>query len=171
MVNEHKFRSDLFYRLNVFPVHVPALRERPEDIPLLVRHFAELFSRRTRKSIKTIPPETMAALIRYPWPGNVRELQNVIERAVILSSGGVLQVPAADLMIPEGPKDHASARTRTRAAIPAVSREQIIEALKASGGQVGGAAGAAAQLGLKRTTLLAHMKRLGVNARAVIDRA
>lgn len=171
MVNEHKFRSDLFYRLNVFPVHVPALRERPEDIPLLVRHFAELFSRRTRKSIKTIPPETMAALIRYPWPGNVRELQNVIERAVILSSGGVLQVPAADLMIPEGPKDHASARTRTRAAIPAVSREQIIEALKASGGQVGGAAGAAAQLGLKRTTLLAHMKRLGINARAVIDRA
>ena len=97
MVDEQKFRLDLFYRLNVFPIRVPALRERPEDVPLLARHFAELFSRRMRKSIRTIPPETMNAMMRYHWPGNVRELQNVIERAVILSTGGVLQVAAADL--------------------------------------------------------------------------
>ena len=103
MVQEQKFRSDLFYRLNVFPLHVPALRERPEDVPLLVRHFAELFSRRMRKSIQTIPAETMSALIRYPWPGNVRELQNVIERAVILSTRGVLQVPGRRIAIRNEP--------------------------------------------------------------------
>jgi PAS domain S-box-containing protein len=101
MVQEQKFRSDLFYRLNVFPLRVPALRERPEDVPLLVRHFAKFFSRRMRKSIQTIPAETMSALIRYPWPGNVRELQNVIERAVILSTHGVLHVPASDLKVSE----------------------------------------------------------------------
>ena len=97
MVDEQKFRTDLFYRLNVFPIRVPALRERPEDVPLLAQHFGELFSRRMRKTIKTIPAATMNALMRYDWPGNVRELQNVIERAVILSPGGVLQVAAADL--------------------------------------------------------------------------
>jgi PAS domain S-box-containing protein len=171
MVNEHKFRSDLFYRLNVFPIHVPALRERPEDIPMLVRHFAELFSRRTRKSIRTIPPETMAAFVRYPWPGNVRELQNVIERAVILSAGSVLRVPAGDLIVPESSRDRAPSRVRTRQAIPVLSREQIVEALKMSAGQVGGTAGAAAKLGLKRTTLLAHMKRLGINAKAAVGQA
>jgi PAS domain S-box-containing protein len=97
MVAEQKFRSDLFYRLNVFPLYVPALRERPEDVPLLVRHFAELFSRRIGKAIHTIPPETMNALMRYDWPGNVRELQNVIERAVILSTRGALRVSMAEL--------------------------------------------------------------------------
>lgn len=170
MVSEHRFRSDLFYRLNVFPIHVPPLRERPEDIPLLVRHFAELFSRRTRKSIETIPAETMSALIRYPWPGNVRELQNVIERAVILSANGVLRVPAEDLKVPEERvKGKARVVTGAQTATATVSREQIVQALKASGGQVGGAGGAAAQLGMKRTTLLAHMKRLGINAREVIE--
>lgn len=173
MVGEHKFRSDLFYRLNVFPIYVPALRERTEDIPLLVHHFAELFSRRMRKPIKTILAETMSALMRYRWPGNVRELQNVIERAVILSTGGVLRVPAEDLKAgggssTNGSTPEASAEKTTRRAIPVVDRDQIVQALKESGGRVGGASGAAAQLGLKRTTLIAHMKRLGINAREVI---
>lgn len=176
MVGEHKFRSDLFYRLNVFPIHVPALRERPEDIPLLVHHFAELFSRRMRKPIKAIPAETMSALIRYPWPGNVRELQNVIERAVILSLGGLLRVPAGDLKAGEGSsangnRPEANAGKGARRTIPAVGRDQIVQALRESGGQVGGAGGAAAQLGLKRTTLIAHMKRLGINAREVLGQA
>ena len=174
MVREQRFRSDLFYRLNVFPLYVPALRERPEDVPLLVRHFAELFSRRMRKSIETIPAETMSALIRYPWPGNVRELQNVIERTVILSSRGVLHVPAADLEVSESstPRSEASPtlpRKRTRANVPPMSREQMLQALKEAGGRVGGPDGAAARLGLKRTTMIAHMKRLGVNPRTVID--
>ncbi len=174
MVQEQKFRSDLFYRLNVFPLHVPALRERPEDVPLLVRHFAELFSRRMRKSIQTIPAETMSALIRYPWPGNVRELQNVIERAVILSTRGVLHVPAADLKVSESsaPKSEASPtlrHKRTRVSVPPLSREQVVQALKEAGGRVGGSDGAAARLGLKRTTLIAQMRKLGINPRTVID--
>ena len=97
MVEQRKFREDLFYRLNVFPICVPALRERPEDIPLLVHHFAQRFARRMNRTIETIPAETMAALTRYPWPGNIRELQNLIERAVILSHGPVLQIPLQDL--------------------------------------------------------------------------
>jgi PAS domain S-box-containing protein len=174
MVQEQKFRSDLFYRLNVFPLHVPALRERPEDVPLLVRHFAELFSRRMRKSILTIPAETMSALIRYPWPGNVRELQNVIERAVILSTRGVLHVPAADLKVSESsaPRSEASptlGHKRTRASVPLLSREQVVQALQEAGGRVGGPGGAAARLGLKRTTLIAHMKRLAIDRRTVIN--
>src|SRR5437899_1711471 len=97
MVEQRKFREDLFYRLNVFPISVPALRERPEDIPLLVNHFAQHFARRMKRTIETIPVETMAALTRYPWPGNIRELQNLIERAVILSHGPVLQIPLQDV--------------------------------------------------------------------------
>ena len=99
LVNEQKFRSDLYYRLNVFPVRVPALRERPEDIPLLVRHFVQQFSRRLSKTIDTIPSDTMTTLVKYPWPGNIRELQNVIERAVILTKGPVLKVPSDDLRV------------------------------------------------------------------------
>ena len=174
MVQEQRFRSDLFYRLNVFPLHVPALRERPEDVPLLVRHFAELFSRRMRKSIQKIPAETMSVPIRYPWPGNVRELQNVIERAVILSTRGVLHVPAADLKVSESPAPISEAsptlgRKRTRVSVPPLSREQVVQALKEVGGRVGGPNGAAARLGLKRTTMIAQMKRLGINPRTVID--
>jgi PAS domain S-box-containing protein len=174
MVEEQKFRSDLFYRLNVFPLYVPALRERPEDVPLLVHHFAELFSRRMRKSIRTIPAETMSALMRYHWPGNVRELQNLIERAVILSNHGVLRVPAAELKarasaMPRSKESAATVRKRFRAIVPALSREQILQALTEAGGQVGGSGGAAARLGLKRTTMIAHMKRLGINPRTVIN--
>ena len=129
MVEEQRFRSDLFYRLNVFPLHVPALRERPEDVPLLVRHFAELFSRRMHKSIEIIPAETMSALMRYHWPGNVRELQNVIERAVILSTRGVLRVPTTEFKarsgaIPRSDGPGAITRKRVRGSVPILDREQ-----------------------------------------------
>jgi formate hydrogenlyase transcriptional activator len=174
MVDTQKFRSDLFYRLNVFPILVPALRERPEDIPLLVRHFAELFSRRINKPITMISPETMGALMRYEWPGNVRELQNVIERAVILSSRGVLLVPATDLKSPsEGATKSANheepARKQARAIVQSIDKEQVVQALRKTQGRVGGSDGAAARLGVKRTTLIAHMKRLGINPRTVTD--
>jgi PAS domain S-box-containing protein len=174
MVEEQKFRADLFYRLNVFPLYVPALRERPEDVPLLVRHFAELFSRRMRKSIETIPAETMSALIQYHWPGNVRELQNVIERAVILSTRGVLRASIADLNAHSigarrNEEFKTSVRKRIRSNVPVLSREQVIQAIQESDGRVGGSEGAAARLGLKRTTLIAHMKRLGINPRTVIS--
>jgi PAS domain S-box-containing protein len=172
MVQDHQFRADLFYRLNVFPLYVPALRERPEDVPLLVSHFAELFSRRIHKSILTIPTDTMNALMRYHWPGNVRELQNVIERAVILSTHGVLRVPAAELKAREnvGPSttdQKAPAPKRIRSSVPAFTREQIEQALKQSGGRVGGSEGAAALLGLKRTTFIAQMKKFGISSRTV----
>jgi PAS domain S-box-containing protein len=174
LVAEHKFRSDLFYRLNVFPIRVPALRERPEDVPLLVRHFAEIFSRRMGKLIQSIPTDTMSALVSYDWPGNVRELQNVIERAVILSSRGVLRVSPAELRATSAvsPANAESSpapvrSTRTRTVVPPLTREQIEQALRDSGGRVGGADGAAARLGLKRTTLIAQMKRHGINSASV----
>ena len=176
MVEAQKFRADLFYRLNVFPLYVPALRERPEDVPLLVRHFAELFSRRMTKVIQTIPPETMSALMRYHWPGNVRELQNVIERAVILSTHGVLRVSIAELngkgsSAPRSKEPTVPVRKRIRANVPALSREQVIQALQDADGRVGGSDGAAARLGLKRTTLIAHMKRLAIDPRTVINQS
>jgi PAS domain S-box-containing protein len=176
MVSEQKFRPDLFYRLNVFPIRVPALRERPEDIPLLVGHFAELFSRRMNKSITAIPSQTMGALTQYDWPGNVRELQNVIERAVILSTHGVLHVPAADLKArgsAAAKNELATTRSshkRIRAVVPPLSREQVVQALKEAGGRVGGPDGAADRLGLKRTTLIAQMKRLGIDPQTVTNR-
>ena len=173
MVAEQKFRSDLFYRLNVFPLYVPALRERPEDVPLLVRHFAELFSRRIGKAIHTIPQETMNALMRYDWPGNVRELQNVIERAAILSTRGVLRVSIAELnakgnAAPRSKETVAPTRKRIRLSVPPLNRNQVLQALQESGGRVGGADGAAARLGLKRTTLIAHLKRLAIDPHTVI---
>jgi PAS domain S-box-containing protein len=174
LVAEHKFRSDLFYRLNVFPLRVPALRERPEDVPLLVRHFAEIFSRRMGKLIQSIPADTMSALMSYDWPGNVRELQNVIERAVILSTRGVLRVSPAELRS-SSTSAPASAEAvlvaarpkRARATVSPLTREQIEQALRDSGGRVGGADGAASRLGLKRTTLIAQMKRHGIHAASV----
>jgi formate hydrogenlyase transcriptional activator len=174
MVKEQKFRSDLFYRLNVFPIHVPPLRERPEDLPMLVRHFAEVFSRRMGKSIETIPAGTMEAILKYSWPGNVRELQNVIERAVILSNGGVLRVPVSDLTLPGDapalPQQEAVVPPRrVRSNNPPPEREQVLDALKRSAGRVGGNLGAAARLGMKRTTLIALMKRMGIDSRSVID--
>jgi len=172
MVEKQTFRADLFYRLNVIPIRVPALRERPEDVPLLVQHFTELFSRRVNKAIQTIPAETMSAMVQYDWPGNVRELQNVIERAVILSAGGVLKVPSTDLKIDAGApakiRENGGAPRRERSDAPPPDRDQVVQALKATGGRVGGADGAAARLGMKRTTLIAQMKRLGIHPRTVV---
>ena len=156
MVAAREFRSDLYYRLNVFPIRVPPLRERVEDIPLLVRFFAQMYSRRMSRSIETIPTETMEALVRYSWPGNVRELENLIERAVILSPSTVLRVPLAELhaAAPHAPPDVAT--------LEEMEREHIRQALRASRGQLSGAGGAAARLGMKRTTLQSKMKKLGI---------
>jgi formate hydrogenlyase transcriptional activator len=170
MVQEQKFRSDLFFRLNVFPVELPPLRERPEDIPLLVRHFAKEFSRRMGRAIETIPSETMNALSQYRWPGNIRELQNVIERSVILSSGPSLNVSVAELQSRPGPAPandvaHAKSERRipVRSILAEVDRNQIIRALKEADGRIGGSGGAAARLGLKRTTFITRMKKLGIH--------
>jgi formate hydrogenlyase transcriptional activator len=169
MVREQKFRSDLFFRVNVFPIHVPPLRERPEDIPLLVRHFAQQFSRRMNKSLKTIPSATMDALRQYHWPGNIRELQNVVERAVILSGGTALAVDVADLKslkagsASETPAAAKGSTTRSiRKVLDETERQQILEALEQCNWVVGGPKGAAAVLGMKRPTLQLRMQKLGI---------
>jgi len=174
MVQEQKFRADLFFRLNVFPVELPPLRDRPEDIPLLVRHFAEEFSRRMGRRIEAISSQTMNALRQYRWPGNIRELQNVIERSVILSSGPTLKLPIADLQsrpMPASPnnvpKPHSARRTPVRSILAEVDRNQIIRALKETGGRIGGPVGAAARLGLKRTTFITRMRKLGIHSNPV----
>jgi formate hydrogenlyase transcriptional activator len=176
MVEEGKFRSDLFFRLNVFPIDLPPLRERREDIPLLVRQFAEDFSHRMNKTIETISPATMDVLQRYAWPGNIRELQNVIERAVILSPGPALLVAVAELephMAPEPAREDAPVRSTRRRPVRSiladVDREQIIRALKEADGRVGGPDGAASRLGLKRTTFITRMKKLGIHPNAVSE--
>jgi formate hydrogenlyase transcriptional activator len=157
MVEDRKFRADLFYRLNVFPVHVPPLRERPDDIPLLVRHFVQQFARRMSKVVDTIPTETMNVLVRYHWPGNIRELQNLVERAVILSTGPTLKVPLHDLQV-----QSASAVARKIETLEEAERRHILEALDASDWVISGPNGAAASLGMKRSTLQARMERLGI---------
>jgi formate hydrogenlyase transcriptional activator len=156
MVARNEFRSDLYYRLNVFPVVVPPLRERREDIRQLVLHFAELFARRMGKNIEQIPETTMDAFIAYPWPGNVRELQNLIERAVIRSDDGVLPNPLPPSQTNTIPTVAPQGTLREHEAT------LILETLRAAGGMIGGPRGAAARLGLKRTTLVSKMKRLGI---------
>ena len=164
MVGRGQFRSDLYYRLNVFPILLPALRERREDIPALVKHFVNLFSRRMGKQVDRIPQETMAAFQWYSWPGNIRELQNLVERAVILSRDGVLPNPLRNNQTDlPNPSLH-----RTRTFHPSMAPEDsdralIVETLEQAGWIVGGPRGAAGKLGLKRTTLLAKMKRLGIS--------
>jgi formate hydrogenlyase transcriptional activator len=160
MVHDHLFRTDLYYRLNVFPIGVPPLRERPEDVPLLVRYFVQQFARRMNKRVSTIPAEDMQALVRYPWPGNIRELQNFIERAVILSSGAVLAAPVRELARASAPS--ASPTDSGNATLEAAERETILRALRDSNGRVSGERGAAAKLGIKRTTLQAKMRKLGI---------
>ena len=160
MVDANQFRSDLYYRLNVFPIRVPSLRERPEDIPLLVRHFTSMYARRMKKQIDTITSDVMEALTRYSWPGNVRELQNLIERAIILSPGPVLQTPLAELAVPSGVPP---APTRT---LRDAERDHILRALEDAHWVIGGPKGAAALLGLKRTTLRYKMGRLGIERRS-----
>ncbi|HEY7303161.1 MAG TPA: sigma 54-interacting transcriptional regulator [Bryobacteraceae bacterium] len=163
MVDEQTFRSDLYYRLNVFPIRVPALRERPEDIPLLVRHFVQQFSRRIGKHIDAIPAETMSALSAYHWPGNIRELQNVIERAVILSAGPVLKVPTDELRAsgPAAPAMPANGKSM-RVVLDETERQQILNALEKANWVVAGPNGAAERLGMKRSTLQSRMQKLGI---------
>ncbi len=163
MVHDRQFRSDLYYRLNVFPIVVPPLRERPEDIPMLVRYFVQQFARRMNRRVTTIPAEHMRALVRYSWPGNIRELQNLIERAVILSTGTVLAIPMSEL---EKAPATGSQPQAAPATLEAAEREAILRALRQAGGRVGGAAGAASILGMKRTTLQARMRKLGIQKTA-----
>jgi formate hydrogenlyase transcriptional activator len=163
LVAEQKFRSDLYYRLNVFPVRVPALRERSEDIPLLVRHFVQQFSRRMNKNIDTIPSETMTTLVRYHWPGNIRELQNVIERAVILSIGPVLKVPTDELHLrTTSPPANNSGHGNLQAVLDDAERQGIVATLEKTNWIVAGPNGAAARLGMKRSTLQSRMQKLGI---------
>ena len=160
MVADGRFREDLYYRLNVFPVAMPPLRERPDDIPRLVRHFTQQFARRMGRRIETIPSAVMDALVHYRWPGNVRELQNVIERAVILSTGPSLQVPPADL---QNAATQAELPTAAAVTLADAEREHILAALRETGWVVGGPKGAASRLGMKRSTLYKKMKKLGIS--------
>jgi formate hydrogenlyase transcriptional activator len=157
MINRNEFRSDLYYRLNVFPIFLPSLRARRDDIPLLVEHFVELSIRRTGRQIDYIPQETMNAFRSYHWPGNIRELQNLIERAVILSNDGVLPNP---LPVPEVEDISISQPPST---LKEIERDLILRALEDHGWMVGGTNGAAAKLGVKRTTLIAKMQKFGLS--------
>lgn len=156
MMEDRQFRSDLYYRLRVFPITVPPLRERPGDIPILVHYFTQKHAQRMSKQIETIPGETMDALSRWNWPGNVRELENFIERGVILSQGSVLRMPLAELQLP------AEAHASTSDTLAAQEREHIIRVLRETKGVIGGPHGAATRLGLKRTTLSSKMDKLGI---------
>lgn len=158
MVDEQKFRADLFYRINVFPLRVPPLRERQEDIPLLVRHFAQQFARRNNKVVETISSEAMNSLVKYHWPGNVRELQNVIERAVILSTGPVLKIPLSDLQ----PRTTSTPRPENHDTLQEAQRKHILAVLAETNWVVGGPNGAAARLGMNRSTLQFRMQKLGI---------
>jgi formate hydrogenlyase transcriptional activator len=158
LVAERKFRSDLYYRLNVFPINVPPLRDRPEDIPLLVHFFANRFAQQMKKRIESVPKETMAALVSYNWPGNIRELQNLVERGVILSRGSTLEIPLTELK--RATRSTASASSSTT--LEAVERDHILRVLSETRWVIGGPSGAAARLGMNRTTLNHRMRKLGI---------
>ncbi len=171
MVADREFRMDLYYRLNVFPIRIPPLRERASDIPLLVWHFVEQFSRSLNKVIEIISSEVMEALRNYPWPGNIRELQNFIERAVILSPGRVLNVPLDELEPPSTICNGSGAPLGTKTAtLQELEREHILKALTQTRWLVGGPNGAAVVLGLNRTTLLSKMQKLGISRRSKIEK-
>jgi formate hydrogenlyase transcriptional activator len=161
MVDERKFRHDLYYRLNVFPIRVPPLRERLEDIPLLVRHFVRYFSERNNRTIDTILSETMDSLTRYRWPGNIRELQNVVERAVIITKGTTLRVAIDELKPDDGPKTSRNCESLQQL-LSETERTQILRALEESRWVVAGPNGAANRLGMKRSTLVSRMEKLGI---------
>jgi formate hydrogenlyase transcriptional activator len=157
MANRGEFRTDLYYRLNVFPVMLPPLRERREDIPALVAHFVDLYGRRMNRRIEHIPPATMSSLVAYRWPGNIRELQNLVERAVIMSNDGVLPNPLpAESTV-------AIATSAPATTLKDSERVLILRTLESVGGVIGGPKGAAAKLGLKRTTLIHKMHKLGIS--------
>jgi formate hydrogenlyase transcriptional activator len=175
LVAERTFRSDLFYRLNVFPIHLPALRERREDVPLLVRYFVQKFSRRQNKTVAYVPVDAMDALVNYAWPGNVRELENFIERAVLLSPGKELRIPLAELRPGTQPiAEHSSQSAPVLAlntghdnggsiaTIEEMERQHILRALRHTEWRIAGPKGAANILGMKRTTLQARMRKLGI---------
>jgi formate hydrogenlyase transcriptional activator len=155
MVDERQFRADLFYRLSVFPLSLPPLRERPEDVRLLVHHFATHYATRMHTPIKAVSEEFMEALVRHSWPGNVRELQNLIERSVVLSKGPVLHGSLSDLTY--------ATKTSAPVTLEDAQRSHILQTLQRTEGVVGGPNGAAARLGLPRGTLLSRMKRLGIH--------
>jgi formate hydrogenlyase transcriptional activator len=158
LISEKRFRSDLYYRLNVFPIQVPPLRDRPEDIPLLVRHFVAKYAARMQKTIDRIPPELLNRLTSHPWPGNIRELQNFIECGVILTPGRTLRCPLARL--------RSAAQidsSRQFSTLDAVNREHILRTLQQTRGVIMGPNGAAVRLGIKRTTLYARMRKLGIS--------
>ena len=157
LVETKQFRSDLYYRLNVFPVTLPPLRERREDISLLVRYFTQHYAVRMKKNIQTVPAKTLEVLSRYAWPGNIRELENLVERSVILTQGTDLQVPIGELQT-----DNSLAHTSI-ATLEEAEREQILRALHDTKWVIGGPGGAAARLGVKRTTLQSKMQKLGIS--------
>ena len=159
LVDAGHFRADLYYRLNVFPLTIPPLRQRPEDLPLLVHHFVRHYARQLRKRLDTIPAEAMEALTHYAWPGNVRELQNVIERAVILSPGPALRL-TPDALPRSRPAEGSPSLVRT---LEEVEREHILRVLRETHGVIGGPHGAATRLGLRRTTLLYRLEKLGIS--------
>ena len=164
MIEERQFRSDLYYRLNVFPIRVPALRERREDIPLLIAHFVHEFSVRYGRGIESIPSQTMKALVRHEWPGNIRELQNVIERAVILSKTSLLTVDIAELKVDDGAKCSRHTHESLDDVLQEAERSEILGALEAANGIVAGPSGAAARLRIKRSTLVSRMQKLGIRS-------
>jgi formate hydrogenlyase transcriptional activator len=182
MVADREFRSDLFYRLNVFPIRIPSLRERKEDIPMLVSYFAQKFAKQMQKKIESVPSVAMKVLTAWEWPGNIRELENFIERAVILTRGKALEAPLTELRKPEtataadaGVDRNSRTARKATSSRPNVNagaveyerkqREEIVDALNACKGRVGGSVGAATRLGINRTTLLYRMRKLGIYAK------
>jgi formate hydrogenlyase transcriptional activator len=160
MIEDREFRSDLYYRLNVFPIRIPPLRERPEDIPLLVRYFTQKYARRMEKHIETIPAAAMKKLTAWHWPGNIRELENFVERSVILTHGSTLELPVREL----GGNGKAISMPYGR---QAEERAEILRVLKEVKGRVAGPQGAAERMGIKRTTLISRLKKLGIDPRKV----
>jgi formate hydrogenlyase transcriptional activator len=156
MVEAKQFRSDLYYRLNVFPLTAPPLRERREDIPILVRYFTQHYAIRMKKNIQTVPSKTLDVLSRYAWPGNIRELENLVERSVILTQGTDLQMPMSELQVSDRPT------STSISTLEEAEREQILRALREAKWVIGGPLGAATRLGLKRTTLQSKMQKLGI---------
>jgi transcriptional regulator with GAF, ATPase, and Fis domain len=168
MVKDGQFRSDLFYRLHVFPLLVPPLRDRPEDIPMLVRHYVDKYGTRMNRRILTIPSRAMDVFASYPWPGNVRELQNFIERAVILSPGSALRPPLDELkgaIVPTPSPSSSSTSTSKVGTLEEIEREHVLRAIRDANWVIGGPNGAASRLGMKRTTLMYRIRKLKIPSR------